>query len=65
MGHGLIEIFDDRLRADERDALVGLDHHRSFARGVQIDELVALLPRVLAHQLMPDPLLGEDEPDLA
>ena len=32
---------------------------------VQVDELVALLPRVLAHQLMADALLGEDQADLA
>ena len=52
-------------RADERDALVGLDHHRRLAGRVQVDELVALLPRILAHQLVADALLGEDQPDLA
>ena len=61
----LVEIFDDRLRSDKRDALVGLDHRRSFARRVQIHELVALLPWVLAHQLMADALLCEHEPNLA
>ena len=61
----LVEIFDDRLRPDQRDALVGLDHHRRFARRVQVDELVALFPRVLAHQLMADAFLGKDQPDLA
>ena len=32
---------------------------------VQVDELVALLPRVFAHQLMADAFLGQDQPDLA
>ena len=62
---GLIEIFDDRLRPDQGDALVGVDHDRRFAGGVEVDELVAALPRVLAHQLRGDSLLGQDEPDLA
>src|SRR5260221_10120341 len=62
---GLVEIFDDRLRADEGDRLVGLDHHRSFTSGVQVHELVSALPRIFAHQLMADAFLGEDEPDLA
>jgi len=61
----LIEIFDDRLRADQRDALIGLDHHRRLARRIQVDELVPLLPRVLAHQLMADALLREDKPNLS
>ena len=51
----LVEIFDDRLRTDQGDALVGLDHHRRLARRVQVDELVPLLPRVLPHQLWPTP----------
>ena len=59
----LIEIFDDGLRTDQGNALVGLDHRRLAGR-VQVDELVALLPGVLAHQLMADALLGEDEPYL-
>src|SRR4029453_9795511 len=36
-----------------------------LASRVQVDELIALLPRVLAHELMPNPLLGEDKSDLA
>src|SRR6185503_12660126 len=47
------------------DALVGLDHHRSLAGGIEVDELVALLPRVLAHQLMADAFFREHQTDLA
>ncbi len=70
MDHGhavdrLVEIFDDRLRPDQGDALVRIDHHRSLARGVQVDELVAFLPGILAHQLVADALLREDQADLA
>jgi len=57
---GLVEIFDDRLRANERDALVGLDHDRGLTSGIEVHELVAALPRILAHQLMRNALLAED-----
>ena len=63
--HGLIKIFDHWLRADKIDPLVRLNHHRSFTGGVQVHELVAAFPRVLAHQFMADTLLGEDQADLA
>ena len=46
------------------DALVGIDHHRGLAGGVEVDELVALLPRVFAHQLMRDSLFRKDQSDL-
>jgi hypothetical protein len=61
----LVEIFDDRLRSDQGCSLVRFDNNRRFAGGIEIDELVALLPRVLANELMADSLLGQDEPDLA
>ena len=61
----LIEIFDDRLRSYQGDALVGLDHDRSFPGRIEVDELVTLFPWVFAHQLMADALLCENEPDLA
>ena len=62
---GLVQIFNDGLGADQGDALVRLDHHRRFARRIEVHELVTTLPRILAHQLMADALLGEDESDLA
>src|SRR5207237_2227906 len=61
---GFVEIFDDWLRPDQRHALVRLDHHRGFARRVQVDELVALLPWVFPHQFMAYAFLGKDQPDL-
>ena len=63
--HRLIEIFDDGLRPDQGHRLIRLDHHRGLARRVQVDELVALLPRVLADQFMPDALFRQDQADLA
>ena len=50
---------------DQRDALVGLDHHRGFARGIEVHELVTPLPRAFAHQLVTDALFGKDQPHLA
>ena len=46
-------------------ALVGLDHHRSLARGVEVHELVAAFPRILAHELVANALLSQDQADLA
>ena len=55
----------DRLAADQDDAGLAVDQHRRLAGRVQVDELVAPLPRIFAHQLMRDALLAEDQPDLA
>ena len=62
---GLVEIFDDRLAADQRQAEVGFDQHRGLARRIEVDELVAPLPRIFAHQFMRDALFAKHEPDLA
>ena len=43
----------------------GSTMHRRLAGGVQVDELVAPLPRIFAHQLVRDALLGEHQADLA
>ena len=52
-------------RADQRRPRLAVDQDRRFAGGIEVDELVPLLPWVLAHQLMPHALLGEDEANLA
>ncbi|PAV69804.1 hypothetical protein WR25_10463 [Diploscapter pachys] len=61
-----LEIFADRHRIDQRRArAAGVDHHRRFARGVHVHELVAPLPRRFAHQLIADALFTEQQPHLA
>ena len=61
----LVEIFDDRLAPDQRDPRRAVDQHRGFAGGIEVDILVAPLPRIFAHQLMRHALFAEHEADLA
>ena len=59
------EVVEPLMNERMRKRLVRLDHDRRFSGRIQVDELVALLPRIFAHQLMADALLRQDQADLA
>ena len=61
----LLEIFGDRIAVDQHLPATLVDHHRGAAGGVEVDELVAPLPRRLAQQFIADPLFAQQKPDLA
>jgi len=62
---GFLKIFADDLGIDQDGLGPDLDHHRGFARRVQVLKFVALLPWRFAHEFIADRFLPQEKPDLA